>query len=384
MTTSEELLSTLDRDGFVIVSSFLDERVVDEARRDLEAIYTRDLEERRMRNAEEASFSHGSTKTVLTPPSHLALRLPGRSKALDQCFEKIFTDPLTSKVLRGMAGEHVKIRDVNCRQMTGTIDDGDFLNPPHEWHRDSLGEFGIGVFLNEVPSGDNAGTAVVPGSHKYPWCARWNVMFGDPLYLNRKGLRGPKLLARFNIFSRLLHHFYVQNKKPIGVPGKPGDIYFFVNDIWHGRVPNLHGRRGMVVLAGGFPTDFPFPDSPDPFPDDIIKSVPPTYGRALARDLPINTDKNTVIHRMLANRRPDSPSDLFWWARKERELLVAMILPVAHIAVITQQKFRSSFYRLRFERIVFIAQQKFGGSLAYRLLRGVWRRVRGHAQPQRL
>jgi hypothetical protein len=326
MHTSDEFLSTLERDGYVVVPSFLDKKLVEEARCDLEAIYARDLEERRMRNADEPLFTHGSTKSVLTAPSHLALRLPGKSKALDQCYEKILSDPMTSKLLRGVAGEHIKLRDANCRYMTGTHDDGDFNNPPHEWHRDSPGELCIAVFLNEVPPGDNGGTAMVPGSHKYPWCPRWSALFGEPFYVNRGGTRGPKKLARFAIFNRLLHRFLVKSRNPLGVHGKPGDFYIFLNDTWHGRVPNLHGQRGMVVMAGAFPTDFPFPDDPAPFPADVVDKLPPTWRRVVARDLPVNTEKNTLLRRMLAERRPDRPTGLFWWARIERALMVKIAI----------------------------------------------------------
>ena len=92
---------------------------------------------------------------------------------------------MTRELIRAIAGEHIKIRDVNCRYMSGTYDGGDFLNPPHEWHRDSPGEFCIAIPLNEVAEGDNGATAVVPGSHRYPWCPRWNAMFGAPFYISR-------------------------------------------------------------------------------------------------------------------------------------------------------------------------------------------------------
>ena len=318
---AKAIVADLERDGYVIVKSFLDKALVEEARRDLEAIYAKDLEERRMRNMDEQLFTHGSTKSILSKPSHLVLGLPGKSKALDQCYEKIFTDPMTRELIRAIAGEHIKIRDVNCRYMSGTYDGGDFLNPPHEWHRDSPGEFCIAIPLNEVAEGDNGATAVIPGSHRYPWCPRWNAMFGAPFYINRNpAKRGPSILTRFNPFNRLLHRRYTKGKT--GTYCKPGDFYIFLNDTWHGRVANRHGARPMIVMAGAFPTDFAFPDEPDPFPAATTDRLPPNYRRAVARNAPINTDKNTMMHRMLRDRRPDRPTDLFWWARKEKEAMV--------------------------------------------------------------
>jgi hypothetical protein len=347
MNRVEEFASTLEKDGFVVVPSFLDEKLVDQARRDLEAIYGLDLEERKLRNADYPDFTHGSTRTVLTPPSHLALRLPGRSTALDACYEKILTDPMSSELLRRTVGKNFKLRDVNCRYMTGSVDDGNFLNPPHEWHRDSPGEFTIALFLNEVSPGDNAGTAVVPGSHKYPWCPRWNALFGAPFYISRKGGRGPDTAPRFNIFSRLLHHFFVKRQNAHGIFGKPGDFYIFLNDTWHGRVPNLHAERAMIVMAGGFPTDFPFPDEPAPFDSDMVNSLPPTYRRVAARDLPANTEKNSIIHRLAAERLRERPTDLFWWSRKERELMVAFFTVTQKVNVFFTQKMNVFFAPVR-------------------------------------
>ena len=80
----------------------------------------------------------------------------------------------------------------------------------------------------------------------------------------------------------------------------------------------------MIVMAGAFPTDFQFPDNPAPFSPDVTAHLPPTYARAVARDAPVNTKKDSIIHRMLRERKRDRPSDLFWWARKEREAMVAL------------------------------------------------------------
>jgi hypothetical protein len=146
-------------------------------------------------------------------------------------------------------------------------------------------------------------------------------MFGAPFYINRyPPKRGPSFLTRFNPFNRLLHKRYTKGSTGIFVA--PGDFYIFLNDTWHGRVANRHGARPMIVMAGAFPTEFPFPDTPDPFPAATTERLPPTYRRAVKRDAPINTDKNTMMHRVLKSQRRDRPVDLFWWARKEKEMMV--------------------------------------------------------------
>ena len=101
---AKSLIADLERDGYVVVKSFLDEGLIAQARRDMEALYEKDLEERRMRNMDEQLFTHGTTKSVLTKPSHLILGLPGKSKALDDCYEKIFADPRTSQIIKAISG----------------------------------------------------------------------------------------------------------------------------------------------------------------------------------------------------------------------------------------------------------------------------------------
>jgi ectoine hydroxylase-related dioxygenase (phytanoyl-CoA dioxygenase family) len=319
---AQSIAATVERDGYVVVKSFLDKELVAQARRDLEAIYARDIEERRLRNADVPLFTHGSTKSSLTDKSHLVLGLPGKSKALDQCYEKIFSDPATRELIRAIAGDHIKIRDVNCRYMTGADDPGDFLNGPHGWHRDSDGEFCIAIPLSDVPAGENGATAVIAGSHRYPWDPRWKGLFGAPFYVSRNPLKkGPAALTRLNPFNRLL--FKRHMKHHTGTFAEAGDFYIFLNDTWHGRVPNRGGARAMIVMAGAFPTDFPFPDNPDPFPPERIETLPPTFRRAVARDAPVNANKDTIIHRMLRNRQRDVPTQLFWWARMERQAIEA-------------------------------------------------------------
>jgi ectoine hydroxylase-related dioxygenase (phytanoyl-CoA dioxygenase family) len=320
--TTQSLAATVEKDGYVVVKSFLDKDLVAQARRDLEAIYARDIEERGLRNADTDLFTHGSTKSIRSEATHLVLGLPGKSKALDQCYEKIFSDPTTRDLIRAIAGDHIKIRDVNCRYMTGAYDPGDFLNGAMEWHRDSAGEFCIAIPLNEVPEGENGATAVAPGSHRYPWDPRWKALFGAPFHISRDPLKAaPSVLTRFNPFNRLLFKRHMKNHT--GAFAKPGDFYIFLNDTWHGRVPNRHGAQAMIAMAGAFSTDFPFPDNPAKFPPEMIERLPPVYRRAAARDAPVNTYKDTVVHRMLRTRKRDLPTDLFWWARMEREAVVA-------------------------------------------------------------
>ena len=109
----------------------------------------------------------------------------GKSPALDKIVDLILTDPTSSAVLRKMVGANVKFRGYNIRLMTGNYDPGPRpslpteLTLPHDWHRDSPGEFGIGIFLSDVPAGGNGGTALMRGSHMFPYCPRWNTLLNS-------------------------------------------------------------------------------------------------------------------------------------------------------------------------------------------------------------
>jgi hypothetical protein len=80
----------------------------------------------------------------------------------------------------------------------------------------------------------------------------------------------------------------------------------------------------MIVMAGAFPTEFPFPDSPEAFPQQALDRLPPRYRQYASRELPPNPDQNSFMHRMLRGRREEGPSSLFWWVRKERELIAEL------------------------------------------------------------
>src|SRR5207244_2819906 len=104
--------------------------------------------------------------------------LYGRSPALEAMVEKILTDPVPSRVLEKSLGKHYKVRGFNARRMYGNPDPlrGGPFAIPHEWHRDWKGEFGISILLSDIPERNNAGTALVPGSHVWPYCPRANTL----------------------------------------------------------------------------------------------------------------------------------------------------------------------------------------------------------------
>jgi hypothetical protein len=222
-------------------------------------------------------------------------------------FERLLTDPLSRGLLTALAGPRFKMRGYNIRRMTGAYDPP----PAHEWHRDSPGEFGIGIFLTDVPPREHAATALVPGSHFYPYDPRWNTMLPGA-FRGFDRLKGRDRHARRLEAEKL--------GQAAGAYGKRGDFYLFINDVWHGREPNLHGSQTMVALLGAFPTEFPFPDAVPLPPPAVLEALPPVIREVVRQDQPPNEGRDTILHWMLSTRPPlrRVRGDVFYEARRER------------------------------------------------------------------
>ena len=316
MVDAAELTDTLRRDGFVVFRDFFPPETVEQAHRELEGWYRKDLADRAAKGVTLPPFEGAAGASQLTAPSHLLLDVYGKSPAFDGLFEKVLTDPLSSAVLRAFAGQRFKMRGYNIRRMTGAYDPP----PAHEWHRDSPGEFCIGIFLTDVQPEEHAATALVPGSHRFPIDPRWDCLLSQPY---RSGM---KVFLRLNRFNRKLARTAL--KGATGAYGKRGDFYIFMNDVWHGRQPNLHGSQTMVALLGAFPTEFPYPDSVKMPPAEVLNRLPPAIQAVVRQDQPPNSDTDTIIHEVLRNRRAPEYPDPFYLARLERRSADLLSAPV--------------------------------------------------------
>jgi hypothetical protein len=330
MNKPEGLVERLQRDGFVFFRDFFPPELADRARTELLRWYALDQEDRTRRQITHTVHHGPAGETHRTASTHLLIDAYAKSPALDQMVDRILTDPASAHVLERMAGKHIKFRGYNIRLMTGKYDPAHSYPPycaiPHEWHRDSCGEIGIGLFLTDVPEGGNGGTALLPGSHVYPYCPRWHALLSKTYYVGLVRLRGVENLARFTLFNRLLAKRLMKNARE--ATGVRGDFFFFYNDTWHGRWTNLHGRQSMIVLLGAFPTEFPFPDKVTPPPADVLARLPESIQRCATAEQPNNTSTDTILHWMLANRRRLWPPDLFLLAHLERRFIDAVNVPL--------------------------------------------------------
>jgi ectoine hydroxylase-related dioxygenase (phytanoyl-CoA dioxygenase family) len=319
-----EVAAELESVGFHVFHDFLDREQVEAARQEINRWFEVDLKERKESDASNAWHSGTAGTSILTEPTHIMLDAYARSPILDQMVEKILSDPLTSGVLKELAGEHIKFRGYNVQRMTGAPDPRPSIGVaanPHEWHRDSLGEFGIALFLEDVLGPDNGATSLVPGSHYYPYCPRWNCLLGPPYQTKDRNL-GLQSFLRFNIANRLLGRSIV--KKATGAYGRQGDVYFFINDVWHGREPNTHGRSGIKVMIGAFPADDPFPDKVVPPDEATLAKLSPLVRKAAGQYPAPASAGDTILKRLRVHRRQTRPALIFRLAQLERKLADAV------------------------------------------------------------
>jgi putative 2OG-Fe(II) oxygenase len=368
MTDLQSLVETVRRDGYVIVRDFFPPDLVARAHAELESCFQKDLADRQAKGVTLPLHPGPGGKSVLTEPSHLLLDVYGRSTAFDAMFEKVLTDPLSRSLLDKMAGPRFKMRGYNIRKMTGAYDPP----PAHEWHRDSPGEFCVGVFLTDVAPEEHGATALVPGSHLFPFDPRWNTLFPGPY-------RGVQWMQRHNPRSRKLAE--VSLKGATGAYGKRGDFYLFLNDVWHGRQPNLHGSQTMVALLGAFPTEFPYPDKvPLPSPE-VLAALPSAIQEVVRQDQPPNASRDTVIHEMLARRPQARPGDPFYMARVERRLADALSLGyVAYARAVPFVRHRLALVR-HYTRLIVLVKGHHAVRFVYRRARDRWSRSGASAKP---
>jgi len=315
------IATELEREGFYVFHNALDRDQVETARQEVQHWLEVDLRERAEAGSDEPWHTGTAGTSILTNPTHLLLDAYAKSPALDTLVEKILSDPIAAGVLKELAGEGIKFRGYNIQCMTGKLDAKPAIGVapnPHEWHRDSPGEFGIALFLEDVPGPNNGATSLISGSHFYPYCPRWNCLFGPP-FTTKKGTRGLNFFVRFNLASRILGRRIL--KKATGAYGKQGDFYFFINDVWHGREPNTEGRSGIKVMVGAFPADDPFPDSVVPPSEETLTKLPYHVRLAASQKAVVTpgSTNGTILKRLRKWRSEHAPEPVFRMVQLERQ-----------------------------------------------------------------
>ena len=311
----------LEKDGFLVIKDFFPQTMVDQAKIEILRFYSDDLSEREKLDIQPAFHNGIAGKTILTKPTHLMLDVYGKSPTLDKMFEKILTNYFSMGLLQKLVGGEIKIRGYNCSRITGFYDPPPDIGSapnPHEWHRDSKGEIGIAIFLSDMPGPNNGATSFLPGSHIYPFCPRWSTLLGPPyLIKSPDGYEGGNdFFLKFNFFNKMLGRIVKKNAS--GAYGVRGDFYIFINDIWHGREPNISGLESLRLMAGAFPVKMDYPDVVEVPSVETLEKLPPALRLAASQKASSNIDFNNILSRTYERQANNKP--IFRLAQFERRI----------------------------------------------------------------
>lgn len=301
----EKLIDIVERDGVFVLKNFFDRKAVEETRAELLDLIDKD-EARRKKGRFPAVDTSVKYRSIYTKLMHTIWFPCLQSKNYQTLLNDMFDAPVMREFMRELTGDSFRIRVDLWRRSSGENDKVADFQLPHVWHRDTLGEFTFGIFFDDLPEHGAGGTAVIPGTHWYKEDPRWDLMVGEKMNMTRKYHLGNRDLVNlpdgFRSLApnnRQLTHELNQKKREL--TGQMGDIYFFLNDTYHGRAPNLSGKRWLIARTGCFGTEFPFKDD-IPLPEGI-DTLPEPLRTHFRTDQAPNSQTNTLLRRMAFKRK---------------------------------------------------------------------------------
>lgn len=311
--------------GHFTIPHFFSKQEVTAIKTELIELFEEDIAYRNKNTISTADHQKDGYTYSLTDEMHTLLFPAFCSEKTALLIEKIITHPTIALLLKNTIGECYRLRVDLVRKATGKNDGSNgFKALPHTWHRDTPGEFTFGIFLDDMVAPFSGGTSVISGgTHLQPHHPLWDFMFEPQSYTTEKHYAAQKLTRLPSLFSQLGLLNQLAKKaalqKAVEIRGEAGDIYFFLNDVWHGRAPNLSGKSFMTIRFGGFPTDFPFKEDL-PLPAGIEK-LPPTLKARYSQNQPINSKKDLLIHKT----RTQKANWLYRLACKEKKVAVVLL-----------------------------------------------------------
>lgn len=218
-TIGDVKMQSLQRDGFVLMESVISDDDVNA----LIECSKKLLSKKSLHRSEFSRKRNGSTwqcEAYSDGKTNLVVDILGEAPELDKVINSIFENPNVKKVLHFLHGDSYKITQVNIRQVV----QGD---PGLNFHQDTDGETGMGIFLEDRPD-EEGSTVFIPGSHYWPFKIR-------------------ELFVYPRIFIPI-----IPKRWRAGATGKAGDMYFFINRAWHGRPALKRSKVSTAILISIF------------------------------------------------------------------------------------------------------------------------------------
>ncbi len=321
----DNLYEEIRENGYFVIKDCIDTDVLKRLRAEFSDRLDQDAA-RRDAQGKPIYFDDGGVRTDLTGSMHNILFPSFISVEYASILDAIFSNAIINDLLKLVAGPFWRLRVDLVRRATGIDDWCDEVQIPHQWHRDSPGEFTFGFFLDDFTQEDSGATAVVPGSHWKEYNPVWDFLMG-PDSRTTKEVYNKKARTKFRLFPndrlaeaaanrRMRDRF---GEERTAIRGRMGDLFLFLNDLHHGRWPNRTGERKMLARIGGFGQGFPFKA------DLGLPNISQDGNRDFVRHFlprPAASPEGTLLHEISTARRPDP---LFDEAAQEKRRLVSEI-----------------------------------------------------------
>ncbi|GGG94342.1 hypothetical protein GCM10007420_07310 [Glycocaulis albus] len=315
--SADRLYQSIDTDGYVTVRDFFPEDRVLKARNQLQALFDADLEDRQ--RAEHSAPKYPPNNSTLTDLMRTIRSPSTKSELTARLIADILENEPFAEMIRRVVGPNYQLRQDLVRISSGKNDEVDTFQIPHGWHRDTLGACNFGIFFDDMTTPGSGGTAVIPGTQWEAFAPQWDFAlsptgnftneFGHSRRSKYKRLPDDK--TRQLPANSSLKDIYQARRTEI--IGKPGDVYFFLNDAWHGRWPNTTGRQLMTIRFTLYPSELAtFP--PRIFP--VPRNYPEILRRHYSESLPDNAPNTTLMHRYAGRRRGLGPQTTAWLEKR--------------------------------------------------------------------
>jgi len=262
--TPTDLVHFVKKHGYFKISDFFPRARIEAVRTELVALLDRDL--KRRDKADENTrppvkrMDEGLYLTTLTRVMHTRFFPSFECNAFADLIGDMMEDPRLEGLVNEILGQDYKLRSDLIRRSSGINDSIDTVQLPHEWHRDTLAEFTFGVFFDDVIAPNSGGTSVIPGTHTSVLDPRWDLILTRKARPDYTRFQAGHHWIDPHLYKLTKHNRRVRwelARRRKELLGEMGDIYFFFNQTWHGRAPNMSGQALAIARVGGHAAGHP-------------------------------------------------------------------------------------------------------------------------------